>query len=60
MAWVFDAVKVDLVFVVTQGQFIQDGLTDFGSEITSDIEISCGSRDNESSIIDQGLRVIEV
>jgi hypothetical protein len=60
MAWRFDPIKLELVFVVTKGEFIQDGLCDFGGELNSDLELSCGSRENDSSVIDQGLRIIEV
>jgi hypothetical protein len=58
--WKFDPIRIELVWTVVQGQFIQDGFADFGSEVNSDLELSLGSRENDSSIIDQGLRVIEV
>ena len=58
--WKFDPIRVELVWTVSQGQFIQDGFSDFGSEVNSDLELSFGSRENDSSIVDQGLRVIEV
>lgn len=42
-----------------QFQFIESGTIDFGDEITSDLSIDTGDRTNDTSIVDQGLRVIE-
>jgi hypothetical protein len=59
MAWKFDFLSGEIVWVQTQTALIFDGQVDFGDEVGSDLELSCGSRDNESSIIDNGSRVIE-
>lgn len=44
---------------IIQFQFIESGTIDFGSEIGSDLSIDTGNRENDSSIVDQGLRVVE-
>lgn len=57
--WKFDYMIGDLIFVQVTSQNIVDGATSFGDEIGSDLAIDCGSRDNETSEVDMGSRVIE-
>ena len=57
MAWKFDAVQIDLIWVVTSEDIVDGAGISFGDG-TGDLSIDAGSRDNESDIIDQGLRVI--
>lgn len=59
MAWKYDFMKGEIVWTLGQSELIFDGLVDFGSEVESDLELSCGLRENDSSIMDNGLRVIE-
>lgn len=59
MPWRFDAQAVDLVFVIDTSVPIVSGNVDFGNEITSDLNIDTGDRTNDSSIIDNGLRIID-
>lgn len=50
----FDPVAIDLVFVKTIVELVSDnGQIQFG---TGDLSIDAGLRDNDSSIIDQGIR----
>lgn len=42
-----------------QFQFVESGSIDFGTELGSDLSIDTGERENDSSVVDQGLRVIE-
>lgn len=57
MAWKFDPFLVQLVWVPSANTQEEFANIDFGDSTESDIEISMGDRTNESSIIDQGLRV---
>lgn len=57
--WKFDPILVDIVWVSVQTELIFDGLVSFGFELNGDLELSCGLRENESSIFDSGSRVIE-
>lgn len=59
MAWRFDPFLGDIVFQKSKTIEAFDGLIDFGSEVDGDLELSCGLRENEFSIVDQGLRIIE-
>lgn len=58
MTWKFDYLKLELIFTVT-GEDIVDGLTSFGDEVTSDLAVDMGNRENDNSEIDMGLRIIE-
>lgn len=54
--WRFDAVSQSLVWVKTMDDvLVSDGSLSLG---TGDLQIDAGSRDNTSSIIDEGLRLI--
>jgi hypothetical protein len=57
--WRYDYTIGDIIFFEVSTQNIVDGEVVFGDEINSDLEISLGDRDNDTSIVDQGLRVIE-
>lgn len=58
MAWKFDPTNVDIVWVVTTSEIIESGTLDLG-DFTSDLSVDTGERTNDSSIVDQGLRVID-
>ena len=59
MAWRFDPQIIDIVFVQNPDQIQVSGAIDFGQEGTSDISIDTGDRTNDTSILDQGERVID-
>jgi hypothetical protein len=59
MPWKFDPQSVDLVFVNITTQMVESGSLDFGSEIDSDLAIDTGDRENDTSIVDNGLRIID-
>jgi hypothetical protein len=59
MPWRFDAQAVDIVFVIDTTVAIVSGSVEFGEEIGSDLSVDTGQRDNDTSIIDSGLRVID-
>lgn len=59
MPWRFDAQAVDIVFVIDTNVPIVSGSVEFGEEIGSDLAIDAGNRDNDTSIVDNGLRVID-
>lgn len=59
MSWQFDYQSGDLVFTSISFGSIVDGVTSFGDEVGSDLELDCGDRDNETSEVDMGSRVIE-
>lgn len=58
MAWKFDPISVDLVWVETTDLVVQSGSVDFGNSVLGDIAIDTGSRTNDTSIMDSGLRVV--
>lgn len=58
MAWKFDLALVDLVWVETTDMSLNAGTINFGSSATADIAVDMGTRSNDSSIIDSGLRVL--
>lgn len=58
MSWKFDPASIDLVFVQTVTEIVESGQIDFGLQ-GSDLSIDTGLRDNDSSTLDQGLRVID-
>jgi hypothetical protein len=59
VSWRFDYESGDLVFLAVSSSQITDGLTNFGDEVSSDLAIDLGDRENDSSEIDMGLRIIE-
>lgn len=59
MAWKFDSLAVDIVWVVPSSDIIDGANINLGDGTTSDLTIDTGSRENEGSVIDQGLRVID-
>ena len=58
MPWKFDPASIDLVFVQTVTEIVESGQIDFGLQ-NGDLSIDTGLRDNDSSTLDQGLRVID-
>lgn len=59
MAWKFDPFLVDIVWVVPSSDIIDGANINLGDSADSDLTIDTGSRENEGSVIDQGLRVID-
>ena len=57
MSWRFDPIKIDLVWTETVDDLINNTLIELGT-FESDITIDTGDRNNDSSIIDQGERII--
>lgn len=58
MSWKFDPISVDLVWAVTSTEIIESGTLDLGA-LESDLLVDTGDRNNDSSTLDQGLRVID-
>lgn len=58
MAWKFDPANIDIVWVFTTSQLIESGSLDLGS-MESDLSVDTGDRTNDTSIVDQGLRVVD-
>lgn len=58
MPWRFDPIAIDLVFIQTMTEIVESGQIDFGSQ-DGDLSIDTGLRDNDTSTLDQGLRVID-
>lgn len=58
MSWKFDPTNIDIVWVATTSELIESGVLDLGVA-GSDLSIDTGDRTNDSSIVDQGLRVID-
>ncbi len=54
MPFAFNPINGNVIFTQTVEEIIQTGSVDLGD---GDLSIDSGSRDNESSIIDQGERV---
>lgn len=58
MAWRFDPTNIDIVWIATTSELIESGSLDLGNS-TSDLSVDTGDRTNDSSIVDQGLRVVD-
>jgi hypothetical protein len=58
MAWKFDPQVLDIRWVVEPEEVITEGVLDLGG-VNADISIDTGERTNDSSTLDQGLRVID-
>lgn len=59
MPWMFDYKIGDIVFVSDINSPIVSGAIEFGTESESDLSIDAGLRENDSSALDGGLRVID-
>jgi hypothetical protein len=57
MSWRFDPIKIDLVWTETVDELVDNATIDLGT-FEGDITIDTGDRNNDSSIIDQGERII--
>lgn len=55
----YDPILVDFVFVQTITQRINDGAVNFGDEVQSDLAVDAGERNNDTSELDSGLRIID-
>jgi hypothetical protein len=60
MPWKFDAILGDLVFKIPPTDISDPANVDLGAAGASDLGIDTGERINDSSTVDQGLRVFEV
>lgn len=58
MSWKFDPFIVEIVWTATSTEIIESGSMDLGS-LGSDLLVDTGDRSNDSSILDQGLRVVD-
>jgi hypothetical protein len=58
MAWRFDPQALDLRWVVEPEEILTEGVLDLGT-IESDISVDTGERTNDSSVLDQGVRIID-
>jgi hypothetical protein len=59
MTWKFDYLTGDIVFKTSNTIQIFDALINFGSVNDGDLQVDCGDRGIEGSVVDQGLRLIE-
>jgi len=59
MHWKFDAQAVDIIFVIDTTTQVVSGSIEFGDDLTSDLSLDTGDRDNDTSIVDSGLRIID-
>lgn len=60
MAWRFDPLEGDLVFIIKGGAGIEEAANiTYGDNGTSDLTIDTGDRTIDGSTIDQGDRIIE-
>lgn len=60
MPWKFDAILGDLVFKIPSTEATDPANIDLGASGASDLGIDTGLRTNESSTVDQGLRIFEI
>lgn len=56
--WKFDTTSVDIIFVQINSTQIISGEVNLGST-ASDLLVDTGNRSNDTSFIDQGLRIID-
>lgn len=59
MPWRFDPIQEDIVWTVSAGSLIENASIELGNAVESDLAIDTGNRTNDSSTVDQGLRVID-
>jgi len=59
MSWKFDPFIVDIVRIPTTKTLTELADISMGDAIESDLKIEMGDRTNDSSNIDQGLRVFD-
>jgi len=55
--WKFDASEVDIVFIQINTTSITSGEISYGDG--GDLIVDTGERTNDTSIVDQGLRIID-
>jgi len=55
---VFSPLTGEFQFITICPQPYASGLANFGDEVTSDLATDCGARDNDTSILDFGDRLI--
>jgi hypothetical protein len=58
MAWKFDPTNVELIWTITTSELTEIATLDLGN-LESDLSLDTGDRINSSSILDQGLRVVD-
>ena len=58
MSWKFDQFKAELIWVISTTELVESGVVDLGG-FDSDLSVDAGDRTNDSSILDQGLRVVD-
>jgi len=58
MPWIFNPSKVDIDWVTPPEQIVDQAILDIGS-VGSDVGLDTGNRNNTSTIIDQGNRVVD-
>lgn len=58
MAWRFDSQALDIRWVVEPEEIQTEGVLDLGT-VDSDISMDTGERTNDSSVLDQGVRIID-
>ena len=65
MAWKFDPILIDIIWIANEETLTQVGTMSFGNvaslnptQLSGDLYVDTGDRTNDNSIIVQGLRVI--
>ena len=65
MAWKFDPILIDIIWIANEETLTQVGTMSFGNvtsldptQLSGDLYVDTGDRTNDNSILDQGLRVI--
>ena len=57
--WIYNPFTGQLVFVIVQPKnYISDGEVSFGDNVGGDISIDTGQRTNDTSVMDNGSRVV--
>ena len=59
MAWKFDFKEVDLVWIQPVADIVDNASIAMGDYGSSDLTVDTGDRTNDTSVVDQGDRIID-
>lgn len=59
MAWRFDFKEVDLVWIQPVEDIVDNANITMGEYSVSDLTVDAGDRTNDTSVVDQGDRIID-
>lgn len=58
--WKYNPITGQFIFVeITPPTYVSEGTVSFGDSVNGDISIDTGNRDNTTSVMDSGLRVVQ-